>query len=77
MSDFKVIRHDGKEHFCKNCGNTTYNKYYVKSFNPELIKKTQILMCLIRCNECETINMVYHSKIYKIILLNDNELEVN
>jgi RNase P subunit RPR2 len=77
MTDFEIIRHDDVKHYCKKCNNTIYDKFLVRSFNPEIQKKSQVLMCLIRCKNCGLINMVYHSKIYKVKLLGGDELEVN
>lgn len=73
---FTIERQDGKLHYCTECHETIFNEFIFKNFTPELLKKNQVMMVLLRCSNCDKINMIFHNKIRNIKLLDSNTLEV-
>jgi hypothetical protein len=76
MTIFQIKKHNGKLFTCSACENDKFDTFIVKSSLPETVKNYQILKCVVRCSICDKSNMIYHTKIREIRLIEGNVFEV-
>lgn len=73
---FRIKKQDGKAFICSRCGNDTFDNFIIKSTTPQTTRHYQVLKCIVTCSLCDKSNMIYHTKIRQIKLLQGNALEV-